>query len=395
MTRLSVIIPTADRQDYAAPVVSAIRAVCPHAEIVVSDTSSDASLAVLLADEIAAGTVVYLRPGVGIDVVSNFEAARQAATGDYLMFLGDDDCVGPGIMAVVEWAAANAVEAVVSYTDYFLASYFWPGVTSRYFGDRISGALFIKPFTGAVSIIDPRSALKDALARFGSGLGAMPRAYHGLVSRALADRIAARHGRLFGGVSPDIFSATLIAMNARTVARVDWPFCIPGGSPRSTAGLGAAQTDRSVLWTNPHIAPFKGLVWDPLIPEFYSPTTVWAFSFKAATDLFPGIGLAPNLDRLYAHSLVFNRRYFNAVMAAWRRSAVPRGWFAAITGLAGALTAVGATLAAKVAGRVGNFRPGGRNTTALADLPDIAAAYSALEHHIAASGLTLQLDPLS
>ena len=393
MKPLSIIIPTADRADYAVRVIEFIGSVCPNVEIVVSDTGNDDGLEARLAAPIAAGQVIYLRPGIGLDVVSNFEAGRAAASGDYLMFLGDDDCIGPNIMDIVAWARENTVDAVVSYADYFLALYYWPGVMSRYFGVSTSATLFVKPFDGGVKPINTRVALNAALRRFGSGLGAMPRAYHGLVSRALVDRIVAQHGCLFGGVSPDIFSATLIAMTAERVAQIDWPFCIPGGSPRSTAGLGAARSDRSSLWTNPHIAPFKGLTWDPMIPEFYSPATVWAYSFKRAIDRFPDSGLQPDLDRLYAHALVFDRHFMSSTLAAWRNSIAGRGVVAASFGLGLAIGRTIATLASKVINRVGNFQLGGRGTLAIGDLADIGCAYVALERHIATAGVSLRLAP--
>lgn len=391
MKPLSIIVPTADRADYAVSVVEFIVSICPQAEIIVSDTGKDESLLARLTAPIAAGQVIYLRPGIGIDVVSNFEAARVAASGDYLMFLGDDDCIGPNVMDIVAWARDHAIDAVVPYADYFLALYYWPGVTSRYFGASTTATLFVKPFDGGTVAINPREALRAALRRFGGGLGAMPRAYHGLVSRALVDRIVAQHGCLFGGVSPDIFSATLIAMTAERVAQVDWPFCIPGASPRSTAGLGAARADRSSLWTNPHILPFKKLVWDPLIPEFYSPTTVWAYSFKRAVDRFPGNGLRPNLDLLYAHSLVFNRGFASPTVTAWRNSIPGRGILAASIGLILAIVGTMATLSFKVIGRVGSFKLGGRNTRAIGDLADIGQAYRALEREIASKGVSLRL----
>ena len=56
------------------------------------------------------------------------------ARGRYLMFIGDDDSIGPELRVIMSWIVANNVDATVSYTDSFLANYFWPGVVSKFFG---------------------------------------------------------------------------------------------------------------------------------------------------------------------------------------------------------------------------------------------------------------------
>ena len=374
---LSIVIPTADRQEYAAGTIEAVAAACPDAEIVVSDTSVEEGLLARLSAATAARTR-YIRPGVGLDVVSNFNAATGAATGRWLMFLGDDDCVGPRLADIAGWADRTGLEAVVSYGHAFAAVYYWPGVTSRYFRDGYASRLVVNRFSGRTWSLDAPAAVRAALKDFGGGLGWMARAYHGLVSRQLVDRIIGRHGALFGGVSPDIYSATLISMLANKTAVVDWPFVLPGASPKSTAGMGAAQTDRSTLWTNPHIAPFRNLSWDPLIPEFYSPTTVWSFSFKQAVDALGDPSLQPNLPRLYARCLLHNRRYADAVwqaVDAWAAT----GERAARRRVLAALAGEGGRFARKAGRRLLAPRAEGAAVHVAGGLPDVRAAYEALE----------------
>ncbi len=374
---LSIIIPTADRQDYAAKAISAAAAACPEAEIVVSDTSASEGLMALLPRHVAA-RVRYIRPGVGLDVVSNFNAAAEAATGRWLTFLGDDDCVGPRIADIAGWAEGAGLDAVISYGSAFAAIYYWPGVTSRYFSDGYANKLIINRFSGRARPLDAKAAVRAALDDLGSGLGWMARAYHGLVSRRLVQEIIGRHAALFGGVSPDIYSATLISMMSRKSAVVDWPFILPGASPKSTAGLGAAQTDRSTLWTNPHIAPFQNLVWDPLIPEFYSPTTVWSYSFKKAVDAVNDPSLRPNLARLYARCLFHNRHFADATfqsVAAWGGSGVTVARARVLAELAGE----GGRFALKVGKRLLAPRAEGAAVHTEAGLQDVEAAYFALD----------------
>jgi len=285
---LSVVIPTCNRSQYLESVVRSILTTCSNTEIIVSDNSDTDALRSTLACDIAAGRVIYSFHAEPLSVVDNFERARRMANGEYLLFIGDDDTVGPGIEDVCRWAKTHDVDAVVSYRTKFLANYFWPGVKSKYFGDKYSATLFINRFSGKAWPIDGKKQIAKICDRPGAGLGAMPRAYHGILSKQLADAIADKYGSLFGGVSPDIYSATLISHEARRPHVVDYPFVVPGGSPVSTAGQGAARLDMGDFNAFDHIRRFgSGLVWDARIPKFYSPTTVWAYSLQKALDRLP------------------------------------------------------------------------------------------------------------
>src|SRR3546814_18230876 len=89
----------------------------------------------------------------------------------------------------------------------------------------------------------------------------MPRAYCGLISLTLIKRILADHDALFGGVSPDIYSAALISAHSVNALDIDFPAVIPGASGASKAGQSAAGRHVGVLRDNDHIRPFRNLIW--------------------------------------------------------------------------------------------------------------------------------------
>ncbi|MFX7977155.1 hypothetical protein ABTK65_20135, partial [Acinetobacter baumannii] len=84
------------------------------------------------------------------------------------------------------------------------------------------------------------------------------------------ERIVARHGELFGGVSPDIYSAALISLESQKSYQVDFPIVIPGACAGSTSGKSAQGRHVGGLRDNAHIGAFKNLVWDARVPEYYS-----------------------------------------------------------------------------------------------------------------------------
>lgn len=288
-----------------------------NSQIVVSDNSDEPLTENLLKNLDNSGRLVYQHHVGKLSVVDNFERALALATGEYLIFIGDDDCVGPNIEDIVQWAKEEQIDAVVSYRDRFVANYFWPGIRSKYFGKGYEAKLFIAKYSGEASPLDTRIAIRDAARRPGHGLGSMARAYHGIVSRELINRVVARYGSLFGGVSPDIYSATLLSYEASRAYLVDFPFVIPGASPKSTAGEGAAREDTDRLKGRDHITRFgDSLCWDERIPEFYSPHTVWAFSQLQALDRLADSSLNMNFSRLYLCCAIQYRSHHRATLKA-------------------------------------------------------------------------------
>ena len=137
----------------------------------------------------------------------------------------------------------------------------------------------------------------------------MPRAYLGLVSRELCDRIITKYGSLFGGVSPDIYSAALISTESKKTFQVDYPLVLPGSSGASTSGLSAKGAHKGTLRDNPHIGAFKNLNWDEIIPEFYSVQTVWSYSLVAALYKINNPLLIPNYESLYAQCFIYHKSF--------------------------------------------------------------------------------------
>ncbi|SDH21939.1 glycosyltransferase family A protein [Janthinobacterium sp. YR213] len=313
MPLLSAIIPTHNRQRYAINAITTILTNFPDTEVVVSDTSDTMQIAEELGHWIESGRLIYHHPQRPMDVVSNFQNGLRLATGDYLIFLGDDDCLGPGAEELARWARDTQVEAAACSLG---AAYFWPDFKSLYFGADFTAKLTVQPFASTISPLDGPQVLQQALKNLGTGVMSMPRAYLGMMSRALAERIEQKYGSLFGGVSPDIYSAALIAEESRSSVQIDFPFIIAGSSGGSTSGQSAEGGHKGGLRDNAHIGAFTNLVWDPLIPEFYSVPTVWSYSFKAAIDKIGKAGYRPNLPRLYAKCCLHHPKYWRETKAS-------------------------------------------------------------------------------
>lgn len=310
---VSVIIPTHERAQYAVPTIRSMLALQGDIEVVVCDTSTNDLISSALHGAPNLARLKLVRPGRALSVVDNFNTALAAASGKYLTFIGDDDFVSAQILSVANWAEANKVDAIKFS---FPTLYFWPDFRHKTQNAKIAGTLRTSQFSGRVTPHDAKAAALQAMANFGGGVMEMPRAYAGLISRELVERIEKKYGLLFGGVSPDIYSAFLISQETEKCVYIDYPVIIPGASGASTAGQSANGRHVGALRDNAHISPFHDLVWDSRIPEFYSVPTVWSYSLLKAVEKHGTQLNQINFPRLYLKCLIFHRHFFNETRSA-------------------------------------------------------------------------------
>lgn len=389
MPKLSIIVPTHNRAQYAVPTIQYLLGACPDAEIVVADTSDEDLITDGLSGHEGLSRVRLLRPSKRpMTVVDNFNFGLSHATGDYLVFLGDDDFVMPTVKDVCDWMQRYGID-VVKFT--FPALYFWPDFQHKRLADSLGGTLHIAPFSGKVTRHDSQKTLQQALNNFGGGVMDMPRAYAGIISRDLANRIVDEHGALFGGVSPDIYSSALISMCARKCAYLDYPVLVPGASRSSTAGQSANGQHIGSLRENAHIAPFIDLVWDERIPEFYSVPTVWSFSLlKAAEKLKIDLDKI-NFVRLYAKCYLYHADYRSFTVEAFRHcrklGLLPNLWMKVFMALLGECRWVCKKLVERFAAK---FKMSSNLT--LTGMHDLSAARREIERRT--SQITFELPPV-
>lgn len=310
MPLVSIIIPTHNRARYAIPTIRSALSISELVEVVVSDTSPVDEISPIFSTEYEKQLKI-IRPEGMLSVVDNFNAALKAASGKFLVFIGDDDFIDSSIIDVAQWALRKDIDAVRCT---FPASYYWPDFSSQYFGDGYSAKLAIQTFSCKSTTINAKVALESCLNDLGGGVGAMPRAYLGLLSRELILDIESKYGPLFGGVSPDIYSAALISYAAKVTVELDYPFIIPGSSGASTSGQSASGGHKGALRDNDHLRPFKNLIWNTNIPEFYSVPTVWSYSIVKAAEKLSLKNI--NYERLYVKCFIRHPEYIKFILSA-------------------------------------------------------------------------------
>ncbi|WP_226475218.1 glycosyltransferase [Pseudomonas sp. MWU16-30323] len=391
MTLLSVIIPTHNRAKYAVQSIRSILEISQDIQVVVCDSSPVDDISSHFAGEYSASRLKLVRSGQGISVVDNFNLGLDSADGEYLIFIGDDDFVSNEVMQVAAWAKEKHID---SLKFSFPALYYWDDFKHSTRGDMYSGTVHITPFNGAVTSHDLKASMTYAVDNFGGGVFDMPRAYAGMISADLARRIKIKYGNLFGGVSPDIYSSYLISNESTNCFLIDYPVIVPGASGVSTSGQSSSGGHYGKLRENAHIAPFKNLVWDERIPEFYSVPTVWSYSLLKAieqVEMADRVRIRPNFGRLLVKCFLYFPGSYKQTFASLRKSASLYGYGKIVGQLIGSVWSEFLWVVSRIASRLRGRKAGGSEVAILKGEATSYSAKKALQTFLEGHGVRLQL----
>lgn len=311
-TLLSVVIPTHNRARYAIHAIASLLAI-PNAEleIVVSDTSTDGELSAQLTAQttqfLKDPRLKYVRPAGSLDMTGNHNAAIEAATGEYVCLIGDDDTISADALLAAAWAKERDIEVIAPNV---VANYVWPDFRSRLMGTGHASRLyFAKRFGGAV-IHDSALALASALNNAAQGTDGLPKIYHGIVKRSVLERIHKLSGAYFHGSSPDVSGAIGLALCSKSFVVVDYPLTIPGASGGSNTGRSAMNTHKGKLSQESQTKGFETGGWSLGVPRFFSVETVWAHAaLETIRRIAPDQVAAFNFARLIAVCRVLHSEY--------------------------------------------------------------------------------------
>lgn len=159
----------------------------------------------------------------------NFEFALGQASGDYVIFFGDDDGILPGQFAALRALVETRRPDVLSWRP---LSYAWP---AENFTSRTGALTFeIGKVFGGVSGLDAKVLQERLLACRIDLLGPVPILYHGCAARNYIDRLRSRDGVFFNGSIPDIYFSYRALLEGGDFLLCNHPFSINASSPAST-----------------------------------------------------------------------------------------------------------------------------------------------------------------
>ena len=237
--KISLVIPTRNRSEFLRYCVATCLA-CDddNIEIIVSDNNSlDDTRRVI--EAIVDPRLKYVNTGQDVSMRQNFEFALEHATGDYLIYIGDDDGILPNGLVTLRRMIDRYQPDVILWRH---ITYDWP----RADGSAPGRLKFrCRDFCGPMKFIDPEQVFhgfcqaKHINYRGGANI------YHGCVHRRVIDKVRGRqNGTYFNDISPDINTALTNLTASRSILWFRNPVTIAGAGEKST---GYAFTPRSSI----------------------------------------------------------------------------------------------------------------------------------------------------
>jgi glycosyltransferase involved in cell wall biosynthesis len=257
MPLISVIVPTRERCETLGP---ALRTLCNQdfadCEFIVSDNASEDDTAAVVAG-FSDPRIRYIRTPRRVSMTSNFNFAIEHSRGDYVISIGDDDGLTPGALtALAELIRHTGADAI----SWLKAVYHWP---NHVLADK-RNTLHVPILSGAWNV----SARAALLATTWSLLrwDYLPIIYHGLVKRAVLDRLRAKTGVFLKHEIPDVYSAVAISTQIENYLYIEYPYSIHGHAATSNAAAfqrslqsGSVPENDNVerFWREAEMAPPK------------------------------------------------------------------------------------------------------------------------------------------
>lgn len=286
MIKLTVMIPTRERcETLHHTLATCVGQEYPNFEIIVSDNAStDDTRAVVAAFDDP--RIRYIETGRRLSMAGNFEFALNHSTGDYLMFLGDDDGLLPGaLQRVADLVHETGQQAIISSQ----ALYYWPNALDERTRHRL-----VFSARGGYEIRAAHEMIRRVL-NFQVSYTELPGLYVGFVSRRIVESARDR-GTYFHSVTPDAYSGFVNAAVLDSYAYVHTPFSLAGISGRSNgaAHLGPKRSNEASLFeAENHLQCHTALVTSP------SYEIITAEAFLTGRDHVPSLsGFELDIGRL-------------------------------------------------------------------------------------------------
>ncbi|HTL01282.1 MAG TPA: glycosyltransferase family A protein [Vicinamibacterales bacterium] len=228
--KFSVLLPTRNGAPYLRETITSVLSQ-PYEdmELVVSDNASDLETQAIIASFASDKRLKAIRQAAVISVTENWNRALEASQGDYLVMIGDDDCLMPGFFEVLDAAIRkHGSPDCITYNGF---SFVFPssvgGNREAYYASR--HFRFGDEFrSGSELPIDMRAALvRDMFAfkvRFPLNMQLT------LFSRQAAHRI---HGGTFQPPFPDHYALMSLLLLADKFVYLDDRLVVVGVSPKS------------------------------------------------------------------------------------------------------------------------------------------------------------------
>jgi glycosyltransferase involved in cell wall biosynthesis len=230
--KFSVLLPTRNRLTFLRFAVESVRRQ-PETnwEIIVSDNASEEDIAGYVRG-LGDARIKYFRTPRSLPVTDNWNNALEQSQGDYVIMLGDDDCLLPGYFHIIQRLVEQHQQPDLIYSAGYLYAYpqVMPGHPNGYLHRTGCAGFFgekTKPFfldrETARRMVDCSMSFQ---ARFEYNM------QYSTISRRMINALQS-YGPFFQSPFPDFFASNALLLKAERILVCPQPLVVIGISPKS------------------------------------------------------------------------------------------------------------------------------------------------------------------
>ncbi len=230
--KFSVLLPTRNRLELLRYAIETVRRQdYDDWEIIVSDNYSEDDIAGYI-QALGEPRIQYYRTQRFIPVTDNWNNALGKSTGEYVIMLGDDDCLMKGFFSTIKELVETYKNPDLIYSNAYLYAY--PGVLPDFpngFLRSYSYASFFrsakKPFW-----LSKKQALDLVRQSMNFKMGFTYNMQHSIINRNIIDRLRSK-GSFFQSPYPDFYATNVLLLKAERILICPYHLVTVGISPKS------------------------------------------------------------------------------------------------------------------------------------------------------------------
>lgn len=315
--KFSILLPTRNRLELLKIAIHSIQGQdYSNWEVIVSDNYSEEDVAGYV-QSLNDPRIKYYRTESFVPVTENWNNALEKSSGDYVIMLGDDDCLMKGYFTAVCKLLEDYPDPDFIYTSGFLYAY--PNVMpwcSEGFLSAFGNASFLeskrKPYwlkrEEALKLVDDSMNFKVMFAY---------NVQYSILSRHLIEKMQAK-GKFYQTSYPDYYTMTALMLEAKKILACPWPLVMVGISPKSFGFFHFNQREKEAA---EFIKMAEENLEQPQLQKTLLPgtkmNTYWLFSMEA---------LKNNYNEEYDLSLNYGRYRWLQIIKVYRKWTGQDSW---------------------------------------------------------------------
>ncbi|MGH7890477.1 MAG: glycosyltransferase family 2 protein, partial [Thermodesulfobacteriota bacterium] len=232
--KFSVVIPTRNRLEYLKTAVASVMAQdCDDWEIDISDNDSTQDVKGYVAS-LNDSRVRYSRTESFISVTENWNRALDQSRGDYVIVIGDDDCLMKGYFSLLKKLITKHSQPDLIFSNGLF--YVYPGIVECWPDGHLTTVGNWHLWNSKTPLLLNREKVQE-LAKAAMNFK-LPFSYNLqllMIHRSLIEKLKF-DGRFFHSPYPDYYAMTLLFQKSEKTLGCPYPSVVVGISPKSFGG---------------------------------------------------------------------------------------------------------------------------------------------------------------